>query len=222
PLADGGREHDRRGATGIVDGCENLPDVSPAARAQEQLRQSTVRRRAADVGDWTGADAQSARAAAGRAHRGAGADHCRGVALGAAHHHSCRRHLLHYRRAECAKDPRARRPRRDIGAWRDRARCDGRSAEGRSRRAGALSRRGRRYRRQGETLTGVQYNLTILECDPFGSATMLRTIPPFRADEVGSLLRPSKIKEARAKLGKGKISAEDLRKIEDMEIEKVV
>ena len=51
---------------------------------------------------------------------------------------------------------------------------------------------------------------------------MLRTIPPFRADEVGSLLRPSKIKEARAKLGKGKISAEDLRKIEDMEIEKVV
>ena len=51
---------------------------------------------------------------------------------------------------------------------------------------------------------------------------MLRTIPPFRADEVGSLLRPPKIKEARAKLGKGKISAEDLRKIENMEIEKVV
>jgi 5-methyltetrahydropteroyltriglutamate--homocysteine methyltransferase len=51
---------------------------------------------------------------------------------------------------------------------------------------------------------------------------MLRTKPPFRADEVGSLLRPQKIKEARAKLEKGEMTAADLRKIEDMEIEKVV
>ncbi|MGY3444289.1 methionine synthase II (cobalamin-independent) [Bradyrhizobium sp. USDA 4473] len=51
---------------------------------------------------------------------------------------------------------------------------------------------------------------------------MQRTKPPFRADEVGSLLRPPKIKEARAKLEKGEISADELRKIEDMEIEKVV
>jgi methionine synthase II (cobalamin-independent) len=51
---------------------------------------------------------------------------------------------------------------------------------------------------------------------------MQRTKPPFRADEVGSLLRPTKIKDARAKLEKGEISAADLRKIEDMEIEKVV
>src|SRR5258708_6558240 len=51
---------------------------------------------------------------------------------------------------------------------------------------------------------------------------MHRTKAPFRADEVGSLLRPPKIKEARAKLEKGEISAADLRKIEDMEIEKVV
>ena len=51
---------------------------------------------------------------------------------------------------------------------------------------------------------------------------MQRTKPPFRADEVGSLLRPAKIKEARAALEKGEISAADLRKIEDMEIEKVV
>jgi 5-methyltetrahydropteroyltriglutamate--homocysteine methyltransferase len=51
---------------------------------------------------------------------------------------------------------------------------------------------------------------------------MQRTKPPFRADEVGSLLRPPKIKEARAKLEKGEITAEELRKIEDMEIEKVV
>src|ERR1700712_4202237 len=51
---------------------------------------------------------------------------------------------------------------------------------------------------------------------------MLRTTAPFRADEVGSLLRPQKIKEARAKLEKGEITADDLRKIEDLEIEKVV
>jgi 5-methyltetrahydropteroyltriglutamate--homocysteine methyltransferase len=51
---------------------------------------------------------------------------------------------------------------------------------------------------------------------------MQRTKPPFRADEVGSLLRPPRIKEARARRESGKISADDLRKIEDMEIEKVV
>jgi len=51
---------------------------------------------------------------------------------------------------------------------------------------------------------------------------MLRTTAPFRADEVGSLLRPQKIKDARAKLEKGEITADDLRKIEDSEIEKVV
>jgi 5-methyltetrahydropteroyltriglutamate--homocysteine methyltransferase len=51
---------------------------------------------------------------------------------------------------------------------------------------------------------------------------MQRTRAPFRADEVGSLLRPQKIKDARAKLEKGEISADDLRKIEDGEIEKVV
>ena len=41
---------------------------------------------------------------------------------------------------------------------------------------------------------------------------MQRTKPPFRADEVGSLLRPQRIKEARAKLEKGEISPEELRK----------
>src|SRR6267142_1168594 len=51
---------------------------------------------------------------------------------------------------------------------------------------------------------------------------MQRTRAPFRADEVGSLLRPPRIKEARAKREKGEISADDLRKAEDIEIEKVV
>src|SRR3981081_3141195 len=51
---------------------------------------------------------------------------------------------------------------------------------------------------------------------------MQRTKAPFRADEVGNPLRPPKIKEARAKLEKSEISADDLRKIEDVEIEKIV
>src|SRR6202140_940738 len=51
---------------------------------------------------------------------------------------------------------------------------------------------------------------------------MQRTKAPFRADEVGSLLRPQKIKEARAKREKDGITADDLRKVEDKEIEKIV
>ena len=51
---------------------------------------------------------------------------------------------------------------------------------------------------------------------------MQRSKPPFRADEVGSLLRPATIKQARARREKGEISADDLRKIEDVEIEKAV
>src|SRR3984893_3950134 len=43
-----------------------------------------------------------------------------------------------------------------------------------------------------------------------------------RADGVASLLRPPKIKAARAKRETGEISAADLRKVEDMEIEKIV
>jgi len=51
---------------------------------------------------------------------------------------------------------------------------------------------------------------------------MKKAKPPFRADMVGSLLRPQRLKEARAKLEAGEISPDDLRKIEDMEIEKIV
>jgi 5-methyltetrahydropteroyltriglutamate--homocysteine methyltransferase len=51
---------------------------------------------------------------------------------------------------------------------------------------------------------------------------MQRTKAPFRADEVGSLLRPASIKDARAKLEKGEITADELRRVEDIEIEKVV
>ncbi|WP_082232211.1 5-methyltetrahydropteroyltriglutamate--homocysteine S-methyltransferase [Halobacillus massiliensis] len=45
---------------------------------------------------------------------------------------------------------------------------------------------------------------------------------PFKADHVGSLLRPNRIKEARNQKEQGEISAEELRKIEDEEIIKLV
>src|SRR6266849_1722616 len=51
---------------------------------------------------------------------------------------------------------------------------------------------------------------------------MQRTKPPFRADHVGSLLRPAALKEARAKREKGEIAAARLKEVEDREIEKVI
>src|SRR5262245_66485051 len=51
---------------------------------------------------------------------------------------------------------------------------------------------------------------------------MQRTKPPFRADHVGSLLRPAALKEARAKHAKGEIDAAALKAVEDREIEKAV
>ncbi|MBO0755098.1 MAG: 5-methyltetrahydropteroyltriglutamate--homocysteine S-methyltransferase [Bradyrhizobiaceae bacterium] len=51
---------------------------------------------------------------------------------------------------------------------------------------------------------------------------MQRTTPPFRADQVGSLLRPDVLKEARAKRERGELSAEALTAIEDQEIEAVI
>ncbi len=49
-----------------------------------------------------------------------------------------------------------------------------------------------------------------------------RTKPPFRADHVGSLLRPAMLKEAREKHASGEIDAEALRSVEDREIERVI
>ena len=51
---------------------------------------------------------------------------------------------------------------------------------------------------------------------------MQRTTPPFRADHVGSLLRPAALKEARAKRERNEISADALRAVEDREIEKAI
>ena len=51
---------------------------------------------------------------------------------------------------------------------------------------------------------------------------MRRTKPPFRADHVGSLLRPAALKEARARHAKGEMSAADLKAVEDREIERAI
>jgi len=49
-----------------------------------------------------------------------------------------------------------------------------------------------------------------------------RTKPPFRADHIGSLLRPAALKEARAKHAKGELDAAGLKAVEDREIERVI
>jgi 5-methyltetrahydropteroyltriglutamate--homocysteine methyltransferase len=51
---------------------------------------------------------------------------------------------------------------------------------------------------------------------------MQRTKPPFRADHVGSLLRPAALKEARAKHERGEIDAAELATVEDREIAAVI
>ena len=50
----------------------------------------------------------------------------------------------------------------------------------------------------------------------------MRTTPPFRADHVGSLLRPARVLTARADYATGHISAERLRAVEDDAIADVV
>jgi 5-methyltetrahydropteroyltriglutamate--homocysteine methyltransferase len=55
-----------------------------------------------------------------------------------------------------------------------------------------------------------------------GSETMQRTKPPFRADHVGSLLRPQVLKEARAQRKEGKIDAAGLKAVEDEAIKRVI
>jgi len=51
---------------------------------------------------------------------------------------------------------------------------------------------------------------------------MQRTKPPFRADHVGSLLRPKALKEARETHARGGIDAAQLRAVEDREIERAI
>ena len=50
----------------------------------------------------------------------------------------------------------------------------------------------------------------------------MSTMPPFRADHVGSLLRPAALKEARAQHALGKIDAAALKAVEDREIDALI
>src|SRR6185437_13462780 len=50
----------------------------------------------------------------------------------------------------------------------------------------------------------------------------MRSTPPFRADHVGSLLRPARLLEARDEFAAGRIDAIDLREVEDDLIRDVV
>ena len=52
--------------------------------------------------------------------------------------------------------------------------------------------------------------------------SLRRTEPPFRADQVGSLLRSEAVKRARAQKAAGEISAEQLRSVENEEISRIV
>ncbi|MEJ0079075.1 MAG: 5-methyltetrahydropteroyltriglutamate--homocysteine S-methyltransferase [Alphaproteobacteria bacterium] len=51
---------------------------------------------------------------------------------------------------------------------------------------------------------------------------MSRTRPPFRADHVGSLLRPAALKDAREKLSRGALDEAASKDIEDREIERLI
>ena len=51
---------------------------------------------------------------------------------------------------------------------------------------------------------------------------MIRKKPPFRADHVGSLLRPPEIKAARARLENGEIDRDALTEVEDKAIERII
>ena len=51
---------------------------------------------------------------------------------------------------------------------------------------------------------------------------MQRTAPPFRADHVGSLLRPAAVKKARERRANGEITGTELKEVEDREIEAII
>src|SRR5947208_2357601 len=57
---------------------------------------------------------------------------------------------------------------------------------------------------------------------PTAVAAGPRTKPPFRADHVGSLLRPARLHEARDDFAAGRIDADALRQVEDEAIREIV
>jgi 5-methyltetrahydropteroyltriglutamate--homocysteine methyltransferase len=61
-----------------------------------------------------------------------------------------------------------------------------------------------------------------MTADKLGGIAVQRKTPPFRADHVGSLLRPAALKEARAKHERHEITADALRTVEDRAIETAI
>src|ERR671935_2884187 len=57
---------------------------------------------------------------------------------------------------------------------------------------------------------------------PTSTALGARTKPPFRADHVGSLLRPPRLLKARDDFAAGRIDADELRAVEDEAIREIV
>jgi 5-methyltetrahydropteroyltriglutamate--homocysteine methyltransferase len=67
----------------------------------------------------------------------------------------------------------------------------------------------------------IEPDATASQC-PFGDPTTLRSTPPFRADHVGSFLRPHHLLEAREQRAKGQITPEQLRLVENRAITEIV
>jgi len=68
----------------------------------------------------------------------------------------------------------------------------------------------------------MNYHVRQLSCLPRKENTMQRQQAPYRADVVGSFLRPDSIKLARQQFAQGDISAAQLRAVEDAAIKEVI
>src|SRR5215471_3658615 len=71
-------------------------------------------------------------------------------------------------------------------------------------------------------VNGTIGRLQLIPCRKRGLRMSSRTIPPFRADHVGSLLRPPELLRARDDFASGRLRADQLRMIEDAVISDIV
>src|SRR5437764_12053111 len=118
----------------------------------------------------------------------------------------------------------ARRRRFGVGSWK----APRRLVKGEPARiVGAFSRpvalRGNAGRTNGRLSFAASRRARSRAADPFPGALMTsRSRPPFRADHVGSFLRPKRLLEARDRKARGEIGASELRAVEDDAIREIV